>query len=1057
MADLKNIVYISNENYETLVTNGSVTVNGTTITYDANDLYITPEESLPTLTIGNITYDGTEPKTVTLEDLGGSAGGSVEYRPINVNGTPILDSSEGTALNLKNGSNVTITGNASGDVSIAANIPTSLKNPHALKFGSKTYDGSSEQTITASDLGAVTSDDISGKVNKFGDTMTGKLTIQSGDASGCLQIGADATSNTLTANTRKLARVTFPTKEYGTTKTCSIMSCDNLNGYNYIEFGGHVGDVTNTAPDFLYFIVDKEHNSLKTSTKECVMAISPTSLNLFNGAVDAGNITNLNSLSSKWVFNNSNTFKNSNYTYTLPSATGTIALTSNIPTTLKNPHALTFGSKTYDGSSAETITASDLGALTSSSLDGYVTSIKIGSTSYDPSSGVVTLPAYPSDYLQKTTYEWNKEYKAGGNGALSLGRYNVYDTQLTFDITTTTSTTLSGKLVIATQNGRIFKATIYGDASNTLINYLTIYQSAITSNRSWVEVFCNFPGWSKNKVHIYGVALNSATVTNQMISVTFTDGVPSGVTSGDTKWTGTIVNDITSHCATTNHTHNVSIATSTGTNELTLAHSTKYALTVGNKSFVFTTPADNNTTYSSGTGLQLSGTTFSANLNSTDSLGTIGITSNLYGIGVDSNDKLAVSIPSAGFEDVLEGITGRTKVEWNALNAGEYGSNSTYNGTTLPPVILESNSAFWNTASGRPLDVSFHFTKKEKITTLQVKCPPYNGTNPTMTVYYAQAGDTGLTLYREIATISTVDSKTYKFNEEGISADYWVVRFTASSWIDLRLCNPRGSFTTGLYTEEYHQQIMDKFNRCQPVGNYVTLNTVQTITGSKSFSNGISLTTINNNSDGKLALDTGGVAGQGLSVTGYSHSINGHDITIEATNGITIKNTAQATLSLNSYSTTIGGSDLYITTNKLDIGKTTTTTLYKLQVPTVSTPVTSNDVSVTTGLGTSGQALLSNGTNAYWGDIPTSGGSANFGYTEITSAAATITGGDNYTFNPSNISYKELIFMFSSQDMNDDVIQFISGSYTTANIPICPTLNGVVGVGSIHLVKLGTI
>lgn len=186
---------------------------------------------------------------------------------------------------------------------------------------------------------------------------------------------------------------------------------------------------------------------------------------------------------------------------------------------------------------------------------------------------------------------------------------------------------------------------------------------------------------------------------------------------------------------------------------------------------------------------------------------------------------------TAGFEDILKGITGRTQVEWNALNKGEYGSNSTYNGTTLPPVILENNSAFWNSASGKPLDVSFHFTKKEKITKLQVKCPPYSGVNPTMTVYYAQNGDTGLTLYKEIATISTADRKAYEFNEEGISADYWVVRFTSSGWIDLRLCSPSGLFTTGLYTEECHQQIMDRFNGYQPVGNYASkaeLNTTNT-------------------------------------------------------------------------------------------------------------------------------------------------------------------------------------------------------------------------------------
>jgi hypothetical protein len=44
-----------------------------------------------------------------------------------------------------------------------------------------------------------------------------------------------------------------------------------------------------------------------------------------------------------------------------------------------------------------------------------------------------------------------------------------------------------------------------------------------------------------------------------------------------------------------NHSHDVSIAASSGTNELTLAHGTKYALTAGGQSFIFTTPSDNNT------------------------------------------------------------------------------------------------------------------------------------------------------------------------------------------------------------------------------------------------------------------------------------------------------------------------------------------------------------------------------------------------------------------------------------------------------------------------------
>lgn len=146
--------------------------------------------------------------------------------------------------------------------------------------------------------------------------------------------------------------------------------------------------------------------------------------------------------------------------------------------------------------------------------------------------------------LGKTTYEWNKEYAAGRNGAVSLGRYNLYDTQLTFDITSTTSESISGKLVIASQNGRIMQAKVFGDATGSLVSKLVIYQTAVSGSRSWIEVFCNFAGWSKNKVHIYAVALNSATVENQMASVTFTNGVPSPIGDGYVKWYGKIKHDI---------------------------------------------------------------------------------------------------------------------------------------------------------------------------------------------------------------------------------------------------------------------------------------------------------------------------------------------------------------------------------------------------------------------------------------------------------------------------------------------------------------------------------
>lgn len=57
--------------------------------------------------------------------------------------------------------------------------------------------------------------------------------------------------------------------------------------------------------------------------------------------------------------------------YITSAALSPYAKTSELPKSLRNPHALTFGSKSYDGSAAVTLTAADLGAVTS--LAGYAT------------------------------------------------------------------------------------------------------------------------------------------------------------------------------------------------------------------------------------------------------------------------------------------------------------------------------------------------------------------------------------------------------------------------------------------------------------------------------------------------------------------------------------------------------------------------------------------------------------------------------------------------------------------------------------------------------------
>lgn len=44
MANLKNVIYLSNEDYETLVSTGTVVIEGETLTYDENNVYVTPDK-----------------------------------------------------------------------------------------------------------------------------------------------------------------------------------------------------------------------------------------------------------------------------------------------------------------------------------------------------------------------------------------------------------------------------------------------------------------------------------------------------------------------------------------------------------------------------------------------------------------------------------------------------------------------------------------------------------------------------------------------------------------------------------------------------------------------------------------------------------------------------------------------------------------------------------------------------------------------------------------------------------------------------------------------------
>lgn len=105
------------------------------------------------------------------------------------------------------------------------------------------------------------------------------------------------------------------------------------------------------------------------------------------------------------------------------------------------------------------------------------------------------------------TYEVKKTINFGNSGALCIGKFKVYDTNVTCEITSTTDVTYSGKLVIATQNYVIKQMTVYGDAANTVTPNIFVKPSS--ESDPYIEVYFKPTNWSKNVIHIYGSAIDA--------------------------------------------------------------------------------------------------------------------------------------------------------------------------------------------------------------------------------------------------------------------------------------------------------------------------------------------------------------------------------------------------------------------------------------------------------------------------------------------------------------------------------------------------------------------
>lgn len=152
-------------------------------------------------------------------------------------------------------------------------------------------------------------------------------------------------------------------------------------------------------------------------------------------------------------------------------------------------------------STKPTYTASEVGAVpTSRKVNGKILSADI------------TLDASDVNALNKTTYEYNTELSMGSSGKVCIGKFPMYDSNVSVEIKSTTTTAYNGTLIIATQNinttgGGSYSATVYGDAGNKLTNSIKIHYG---SGSNVFSVYIDLPAWSKNLLHIQCSNLPSA-------------------------------------------------------------------------------------------------------------------------------------------------------------------------------------------------------------------------------------------------------------------------------------------------------------------------------------------------------------------------------------------------------------------------------------------------------------------------------------------------------------------------------------------------------------------
>ena len=568
----------------------------------------------------------------------------------------------------------------------------------------------------------------------------------------------------------------------------------------------------------------------------------------------------------------------------------------------------------------------------------------------------------------------------------------------------------------------------------------------------------------------------------QVVNLTFIDGawiITSATPSRDTKTTysskaaasgGKDVSLVTTgekytwnNKANGNHTHTTSIAESSGTSQVSLAHGKKYALNAGGTSYIFTMPSDNNTNQT----VKGNGTAFGAS----DAIDIVG--GGATTVTADTtNKKITISSTNTTYTDATTSKSGlMSATDKSHLNTLVNLLKDDDTGTTVN-TITEVLKVFETYPEGT--DIANALALKANTADLAVvatsgKYSDLSGRPSTM------KNPSAITIKAGTDTVSSYDGSAAKTFT--IAASSTAGAFTISDGTTTKTVQLAGKFTDSNTT--YSAAKYNTLGLLKPAYTSTGAATLTTAAASNAETPTIAAKTTTSGRYYAVEADKNGIAYVNVpwSNTTYSAattSAAGLMSAADKTKLDTISNNyvKEYSTGKNGMPGTIinNGSSIYIDSGNdsinvigegdehgvsISVGDNNFVNFYQDRTEMIDAPVKIKQIQAPTasngstyGLGTSGQVLKSNGTSVYWAnDNNTTYSLSSFG---ITATAAELNKLDGVTATATELNYVDGVTSNIQTQLNGKAASSHTHSYSNT-VTLTESANG--GSGNIQFVK----